>query len=240
MGLIRKLKKARYGFDFNYLKSVPFRDWLYSAHLTMKYVDDFEVFPAIQFRGRFKLTIQKHKNANLTIKDRLILERWTHTRNATVITLGADSNLLIDSRYTLGDGIKILLSDKAFLRLNGRKNESGAGITANSTILVNRSLEIGYDCIIAWDTFITDCDWHSIHGKEHTIPTKIADKVWIGVGAKILKGAVIGNNTIITANSVVTQGTYPNQAMLSGIPARIVKEGIPNWSREMIDPKNEN
>ncbi|MCJ8291436.1 MAG: acyltransferase [Crocinitomicaceae bacterium] len=204
----------------------------------MRHVDEFSVFPAIQFQGRFKVHIEKKKDAKLIIEDRLILERWTHRKNATVITLNESSTMKITSRYILGDGIKILLSEKAKLILNGRKNESGAGITANSTILVNESLEIGHDCIIAWDTFITDSDWHTISGKEHTSPTTIAEKVWIGVGVKILKGVQLGKNSIVTSNSVVTSGIYPEQSMISGSPAKVMKEGIPNWTREMLDKVN--
>ena len=237
MGFFKKLIKARYSFDFNYFKSVSFRTWWYSARLTMKHVDEFSVFPAIQFQQRFNLHIEKKKGAQLIIEDRLIMERWRHKQNATVITLNESAIFRITSRYILGDGIKIFLSENAKLTMNGRKNESGAGITADSTILVNESLEIGYDCIIAWNTFITDSDWHSIEGKQHTLPTKIAEKVWIGVGAKILKGVELGKNSIVTSNSVVTSGQYPVQSMLSGNPAKVVKEGIPNWNRDMIPVK---
>ncbi|PHR34163.1 MAG: hypothetical protein COA38_04320 [Fluviicola sp.] len=240
MGFFKKLIKARYSFDFNYLKSVSFRTWWYSAYLTMKHVDEFSVFPAIQFNGRFKVHIDKKKDAKLIVKDRLIFECWTHKKNCTVITLKQNSQITVFSRYTLGDGIKIYLSESAKLTLKGRKEESGAGITGNSTILVNQSLEIGYDCIIAWDTFITDCDWHSIIGKNHTYPTIIHDKVWIGVGAKVLKGVELGKNSIVTANSVVTRGNYPERVMLTGLPAKVVKENIPFWKREMIDTPKKN
>ncbi len=237
MSFFKKLIKARYSFDFNYLKSVSFRTWWYSAYLTLKFVDDFSVFPAIQFQKRFKVRIEKKKNALFIIEDRLLMELWHHKKNATVITINEGAELKVTSRYILGDGIKILLSENAQLILNGRKNESGAGITADSTILVNQSLEIGYDCIIAWNTFITDSDWHTVSNKPHTAPTLIEEKVWIGVGAKILKGVTIGKNSIVTTNSVVTSGNYPEQSMISGNPAEVVKEGIPNWHREMLDVK---
>ena len=236
MGLLAKIKKARYSFDFNYLKSVSFRTWLYSCYLTFRFIDEFDVFPAIQFNGRFKVYIEKSKSAKFIIKDRLILDRWTNKNGSISLTLKDNASITIYSRFTLGDGIKVFVNNNAELVLKGRRHESGAGITANSTIMVNQSLHIGYDCIIAWDTFITDCDWHSIIGKVHTYPTVIHDKVWIGVGVKILKGVEIGNNSIVTSNSVVTKGKYADFSMLTGLPAKVVKENIPLWSREMIDP----
>jgi acetyltransferase-like isoleucine patch superfamily enzyme len=235
MGFGAKLKKARYGFDKNYLKSVRFGTWCRSAYLTFKYVDDFSVFPAMQFRGRFRVKISKEKGAKLIISDRLILERWTHRKATTVIELKKDSKIIIENQFMLGDGIKVYLNEGANLILKGRKNESGCGITGNSTVMVNDSLQIGYDCIIAWDTFLTDCDWHTISGKKHTSTTNIGGTVWIGVGVKVLKGVTLGNGCIVTSNSVVTKGNYANKTMLTGLPAKVVKENIADWTRDMID-----
>ncbi|MCH2223367.1 MAG: hypothetical protein MK066_01265 [Crocinitomicaceae bacterium] len=235
MGFWAKLKKARYGFDKNYLKSVRFSTWCRSTYLTFRYVDDFSIFPAIQFRGRFNIKISKEKGAQFIINDRLILERWTHRKATTVIELKKNSKINIENQFILGDGIKIYLNDDALLELKGRKHESGSGITGNSTILVKNSLLIGYDCIIAWDTFLTDCDWHTIFGKTHTESTIIGDKVWLGVGVKVLKGVTLGNGCIVTSNSVVTKGNYAEKSMLTGLPAKVVKENIANWTRDLID-----
>ena len=228
-----KLKRARYTFDFNYLRSVSLRTFLYSAYLTLKYVDEFDVFPTFQFRGRFKVKFEKDKSAQLIVKDRIILERWRDKRNTTLITLMKDAKVLVGGQFILGDGIKIFVRDGAQLSIKGRKNESGSGITGNSTVMVNESLEIGHDCIIAWDTYITDCDWHQIEGKPHTSPTKLHDKVWLGVGVKVLKGVELHEGCIVTSNSVVVRGEYPAKSMLTGLPAKVVKENIPDWHREM-------
>lgn len=49
----------------------------------------------------------------------------------------------------------------------------------------------------------------------------IGDNVWIGAGSTITDGAVIGNNTIIVANSLVNR-RYPDDVILQGNPARVV------------------
>lgn len=51
----------------------------------------------------------------------------------------------------------------------------------------------------------------------------IGDNCWIGAKATILDGTVIGNGCIIAAGSVVT-GQFPDNSIIVGIPARIIKQ----------------
>lgn len=51
----------------------------------------------------------------------------------------------------------------------------------------------------------------------------IGDNVLIAAGAKILGGITIGNNVIIAANSVVLD-SVPDNCIIGGIPAKIIKE----------------
>ncbi|WP_447951886.1 acyltransferase [Chryseobacterium koreense] len=208
-------------------------NWWYEAYITYKYVDEYTLFPAIYIPKGIKLKITKEKSAKFIIKKKLILEKWKTENAYSTISLARNSELLIENDFIIGDGVKISVANKGTLILRGKKNDSGSGITANAVVLVKKHLEIGYDCIIAWDTFITDCDWHSIEGKSSQIDTILGDKVWLGVGAKILKGANIGSNSIITANSVVLKGDYPSKSLLSGSPAKIVQENVPQWHRDL-------
>lgn len=208
-------------------------NWLYEAYLTYKYVDEYTVFPAVYIPTGVKLKIKKDKSAKLIIKKKLLLEKWKTENGYSTLTLGNNAKIFIENDFIIGDGVKISVAANGTLLLGGKKNDSGSGITANSVVLVKKSVTIGYDCIIAWDTFITDCDWHSIEGKPSQINTVISDKVWIGVGAKILKGAMIGQNSIITSNSVVLKGEYKERSLISGSPAKIIQENIPLWYRDL-------
>jgi serine O-acetyltransferase len=51
----------------------------------------------------------------------------------------------------------------------------------------------------------------------------IGDNVVIGSGAKVLGGITVGNNVIIGANAVVTR-SVPDNVVVGGIPARILKK----------------
>lgn len=51
----------------------------------------------------------------------------------------------------------------------------------------------------------------------------VGQNVWIGAKVTILDGAVIGNGSIIAAGSVVTKGIYPDNVILAGTPAKVLK-----------------
>lgn len=50
----------------------------------------------------------------------------------------------------------------------------------------------------------------------------IKDKVWIGVGCKILKGVTIGEGAVVAAGSVVTKDVA-SWTLVGGNPARFIK-----------------
>ena len=51
---------------------------------------------------------------------------------------------------------------------------------------------------------------------------KIGNNVWIGAKSTILDGSVIGNGTVVAAGAVV-RGQFPDNVVLAGVPAKIIK-----------------
>lgn len=51
----------------------------------------------------------------------------------------------------------------------------------------------------------------------------IGKNVWIGNNVTILKNTVIGDNTIVATGAVV-KGNFPENVIIGGVPARIIKE----------------
>ncbi len=50
---------------------------------------------------------------------------------------------------------------------------------------------------------------------------KIGDNVWIGSGCTIADGTVLGNNTVVVANSFVNR-RFKNDVIIQGNPAKII------------------
>ena len=65
-------------------------------------------------------------------------------------------------------------------------------------------------------------DWSNVR----SAPIVIGDRVWIGFGAVVLKGVVIGEGAIVAACSVVTRNVEP-YTIVAGNPAREVRRLLP-------------
>ena len=56
-----------------------------------------------------------------------------------------------------------------------------------------------------------------------TNPVTIGDDVWIGANAVILPGVTIGKHVVIAAGAVVAKDV-PNNSVVGGVPAKILKD----------------
>ena len=59
----------------------------------------------------------------------------------------------------------------------------------------------------------------------------IGNHVWMGADSKVLKGSIIGNNSIIATGAIVSGNCSNNNSIYGGIPAKKLKNGI-DWIRE--------
>lgn len=111
-------------------------------------------------------------------------------------------------------------------------------------VMAEERIEIGAYCLISWNVAIADSDFHPIDAAQRrqdalalapyvekrpprpeirTAPVIIKDNVWIGMGAVILKGVTIGENSVVAAGAIVTKNVPPN-VIVAGNPAKVVKE----------------
>lgn len=63
-------------------------------------------------------------------------------------------------------------------------------------------------------------------------PIITGDHVWVGMGATLVAGCHMHENSIIGAEAVVTK-EFPAHCSVAGVPAQIVKQGV-SWSREHL------
>jgi acetyltransferase-like isoleucine patch superfamily enzyme len=66
---------------------------------------------------------------------------------------------------------------------------------------------------------ISPSERHSLVPK----PVHIKKNAWIGAGATILQGVTVGENAVVAAGAVVSRDV-PDNTIVAGVPARVVKE----------------
>ena len=184
----------------------------------------------VRFNHSTRVIIKRDSTAKVALKGILSFEKWGGVEEVSTVSVGQDSQLLIDGDFIVGPGVHISVSREGTLRIGGRRFESGSGVTSRSRIMVEQSVSIGYDCIIAWGVYITDSDWHNIEGRERCLPVNIGNHVWISHDVSVLKGAEVAHGCIVAPKSTVI-GKHPVEfCLLAGSPARIKRENV-RWSR---------
>ena len=190
-------------------------------------------------KGRFvicdhdlRINIRKGKNAKIILNGKCKLNSWLGGKTPINIHLGDNAMLLIDGDFEIGHGVGIMVGEYAKLTIGGCENESGAGITCDTKIMVNKSLTIGKDFICSWGVFITDSDWHMIEGQTPTQGVTIADHVWVGNNCSILKGTHIGNGCIVASHSKLYLKSFDEDSLIGGVPAKLIKRPV-RWRRDL-------
>jgi len=107
-------------------------------------------------------------------------------------------------------------------------------------LVCHTGISVGHDVIVSWGVTVVDHDSHSVYWDERKqdvadwrsggknwktvkiAPVRIADRVWIGFGASVLKGVCIGEGAVVAASSVVTRDVEP-YTLVAGNPAQLVR-----------------
>ena len=124
-------------------------------------------------------------------------------------------------------GCNALIYPGVYLETQGK-----GSITLGDAVVLSRGVHIvafdrvvlGKGCMVGEYTSIRDAnhqlDSQSIRDSGHdSAPIVIGDNVWLGRGATILKGACIGDHSVVGANAVLTKPLAAHQ-IVGGIPAK--------------------
>jgi serine O-acetyltransferase len=104
-----------------------------------------------------------------------------------------------------------------------------------ANVMIGRGAEIGTDCRIYHEVTLGT-------GQIDGVP-KICDRVSVFPGARILGGVVIGSDSMVGANCVVTRDVPPNSTILAA-PSRVIpntlSRQVRQWSngKEPVQPLN--
>ncbi len=100
----------------------------------------------------------------------------------------------------------------------------------------NTTVKIGNDCMFSYGVIVRTSDTHGIYSlktKELLNPSKdveIKDHVWLCAHSQVIKGGVVGANSVVGTMSIVNKAFDENNVVLAGVPAKVVKREI-DWDR---------
>ena len=166
----------------------------------------------IKLFGAIRITIIGDNNT-IHIKDNLIIKRNLHI-----------------SIYPGGPRFK---GNNCSVFIDEKSNFNGDNIVLECGE-ENTSISIGKECLFAKNIKITTTDNHTIYdcstNERINAPGDviIGNHVWFCENVTVLNNTRIGNESVVACNAIVTGKTFPNNVVIAGIPAKIIKNNI-NW-----------
>lgn len=131
----------------------------------------------------------------------------------------------------LGHGCKLCVNSKARIELPPKISFGLIKIGINCGPFYK-----GENVLFGWNCTVIDGDGHSVidsitHKKQNE-PEDIlvGNHVWIAANASLLKGCVLGNNSVVGYGSVVTGKFNDNGGIIAGVPGKTLKTNI-TWER---------
>lgn len=194
-------------------------------------------------RGHNNQIIRKNavvKHCHFELKgdnNKITIGENAHINGAKFIIHGSNHQISIGARCYLGVDSTVACEDHDCVVSIGEGTTIGQaliGITEPFSRVV-----IGSDCMISHDVEIRTGDSHAIYdvtsGKRinHAKNVEIANHVWVGAHAKILKGVSVGHDSVIGLGAIVTS-SIPANVVAAGNPASIRKKNI-TWGKARVD-----
>jgi acetyltransferase-like isoleucine patch superfamily enzyme len=137
------------------------------------------------------------------------------------VTLDGRSNIFFAARF----------SERPLLRIG-----DNTGFGHQCAFVVGKEIRIGRHCRFGSSISVFDTSGHPSDpvarmkgdppGMDDVRPIIIGDNVWVGTGSTIYPGVVIGDNSIVSAHSVVMT-SVPANTVVAGNPARLVRSLVP-------------
>lgn len=186
-----------------------------------KVIFDIDTFP-------IEIFVYNRTYFNSDCKFSFVFQNFLGGKTIAYINVEKDALLDIKNTFYIGNGVKIFVHKNAELIIKGI-NESGSGITCDTTIIAHKRIMIGFDSIISWNVYITDSSQHKIDGTLRIGDIEIGNNVWLSEGVTISYGTKIGNGSIVGSKSFLNN-CYEDNTLIVGIPAKVKKYDV-FWER---------
>lgn len=150
-----------------------------------------------------------------------------------------DKNCIIDGfsseKIILGDCVKI--GAYSTLSSTSHMSKYGKGLRMGNNSAIGQFTEFGASGGIEIGNDVIMGSYISFHSENHNFSDssklireqgvtskgiKIGNNVWVGAKVTFLDGCIIGNNSVVAAGAVVN-GIYPDNSIIGGVPAKVLK-----------------
>jgi acetyltransferase-like isoleucine patch superfamily enzyme len=132
-----------------------------------------------------------------------------------------------------------LLADRGMLTVG----EGTSMVQASVQLHEPGEVRFGRDCMVSTQVYVSLSDIHPIYDRASGArinparSVSIGDHVWLGLRSMVMKGAAIGDGSIVAAGAMVT-GAVPAHVIVGGTPARVLRRGV-DWRRDFSEPRPE-
>jgi carbonic anhydrase/acetyltransferase-like protein (isoleucine patch superfamily) len=147
--------------------------------------------------------VEFHNNARILLRSGSI-SLGTRTRVRDGVLLKSDGVLEVGEAVTLGPYDAVHCSERIEL-------EDFVGMGERVSVTDSDHAFDGVDMDFLKKPLLTS----PVHVRRHTM---------VAIGSVVLRGAEIGANSVVAANSVVRGETYPARSLIAGNPAKAIKE----------------
>lgn len=144
-----------------------------------------------------------------------------------LISIGKNGKIVVGSGLGLSQGC-VLIANEARLTL-------GDNFRCNYSTTIDcygEDITIGNDVVCGWNVTIRNGDGHRVvvDGESHKAKKKISigNHVWLCANATVLKGANVGNNSVVAYGSLLTKTEDKENVLYGGTPAKVIRHNI-NW-----------
>lgn len=171
----------------------------------------------------YALLVARWAYLKLRFRGRLVTDGLCFVAPRVKIEIKPGARLVLGRWSWLGHGCKVRVHEGE-VRI-GAKTVLGQ----ECTISAFQCVEIGRECILADRVMLIDFD-HGMAEVERPVrlqgiykrDVRIGHNCWVGYGVSVLRGVTVGNNCVLGTSSVVNRDV-PDNAVVAGIPARVIR-----------------
>lgn len=109
-------------------------------------------------------------------------------------------------------------------------------MNVRSTIIADKKITFGEDVMLARNVIVYDSDFHQFQddaGRQKNPPKEVTieNHVWLGADSMVLKGVIIGQDSMVAAKTLVNKD-IPERSLVTEAQMTSVARNDVNWKRE--------